>query len=219
MNHLERMWVCFLLVVAGCTSGTPWSGGTKGDLATVPIDLGKNSFDLAQGPVDLAKSLVDLAEGPADLAKPVIDMKVGPVDLANPPLCGNQIINSGEEWDPPPGPFASAPIDNSTCRFHFENVPQLYCNGYCSLAGPEGCDQADADIFCKLKTGKSSSIATSFAVMTALTMPGFSCGADKLGTQLGPMATRGVLVDIWYQDSSLFANHKGGDVIVNLVCN
>ncbi len=135
-------------------------------------------------------------------------------------LCGNNVLDPGEERDPPPGPFMSAPVDAITCKWHFENVVQLYCNGGCSWAGNTDCDQADADIFCKLKTNNAASTATSFQVVTALAQPGFACpqSVGGLNVNLGPLPLRGVNVNVWYQDSSILANHGAGNVITNVVC-
>lgn len=132
--------------------------------------------------------------------------------------CGDGVLQTGEERDPPPGPFTSAPVDANSCRFHFEAVAQLYCNGSCTWAGASSCDQADADIFCKLRTGNPASVAMSFTIGTALAVPGFSC--PGYGVNLGPMtATRGVSVNVWYQDSSILGNHGAGLVILNPVCS
>ena len=131
--------------------------------------------------------------------------------------CGNSVVTGTEERDPPPGPFSSAPVDALTCRYHFENVAQLYCSGACTWAGAQNCDQADADIFCKLKTGSATSTATAFTLGTALPLPGFSCPVG-LGTNLGPMPTRGVSVNVYYQDTSILANHGPGQVITTVTC-
>jgi uncharacterized repeat protein (TIGR02543 family) len=130
--------------------------------------------------------------------------------------CGNGVVDPSEEYDPPPGPFSSVSVDSGTCTWDFASVPQLYCNGTCTWAGAQGCDQADADIFCKLKTGNPASTASSFTTGTALDQPGFSCPGQ--GTNLGPKPLRGVSVNVWYQDSSILANHGGGQVINGATC-
>jgi hypothetical protein len=95
-------------------------------------------------------------------------------------------------------------------------VPQLYCNGTCSWAGAQGCDQADADILCKLIKGSSTSTATSFQVVTALGVGGFSC--PSYGTNYGAMPEYGVSANVWYQGTSILANHGSGSVVTNVVC-
>jgi len=133
-------------------------------------------------------------------------------------LCGNGILDAGEDFDPPPGPFASAVVDPSTCRFDFSNVRQLYCNFNCSWAGGPSCDQAEADILCKLKTDNPLSTADSWTEPTALPEAGFACAPLGYGTPLPDMSSRGVTVAASYQDSSILANHGAGVVIADPVC-
>lgn len=129
--------------------------------------------------------------------------------------CGNGVLEPGEDIDPPPTGAVTA-VDPLTCRWAFDKVEQLYCAGSCTWAGDVGCDQADADVFCKLRTGNPLSKATSFVVGRALDKPGFSC--PFLGTSLGTMPARGVNRDVRYQDSSILESHGAGEVIVNPVC-
>jgi hypothetical protein len=131
-------------------------------------------------------------------------------------MCGNGSLDPGEELDPPPGPFNSVSVDANSCRWDFSSVSQLYCNGTCTWAGGSSCDQADADVFCKLKTGNPSSTATSFSTGTALAEPGFSC--PGLGTNIGSLPSRGVNQSVYYQDSSILANHGPGTVVINVSC-
>jgi len=135
--------------------------------------------------------------------------------------CGDSVVDPGEELDPPPGPFASAPVDASTCRFDFANVRQLYCNGTCSWSGGSSCDQADADVFCKLKTGNPLSTATSYTNTTALPEPGFSCpfhAGTFLPNEVLTLRNIDVSVNVRYQDSSILANHGSGQVIADPIC-
>lgn len=132
--------------------------------------------------------------------------------------CGNNVLDSGEEFDPPPGPFSSAPVLGTTCRYDFSSVSQFYCNGSCSISGNSGCDQTEADRFCKIKLDDPDAVATSFGTTTALAEPGFSCANENLGTSID-MTSRGVPEPIAYQDSSILANHGAGTVIVNAVCD
>jgi hypothetical protein len=136
-----------------------------------------------------------------------------------PSSCGDGILDPGEEFDPPPGPFVSAPVDATTCRYDFSNAPQLYCHNLCSWNGRVGCDQGDADIFCQLKTDNPASTATSFTIGMALPTSGFSC-PDLLGTVLGT-TFRGVTPNrgsVRWQESSIRGNHGPGDAIDSVVC-
>jgi hypothetical protein len=140
--------------------------------------------------------------------------------LADPTTCGNGLLNSTEEFEPAPGPFASAPVNANTCRFDFSRVTQLFCNGGCSVSGPSGCDQADANLLCKLKTGSSTSVASSFSIELTLAAPGFTCPFEGFGTQVPNMAGRGVQVPVFYSEDSLAAH---GDSpfptsVTNVVC-
>jgi large repetitive protein len=187
---------------------------------SLPI-LGNGGFTFATPVASGATYNVSIATQPSGVSCTVVagTGTVGNANVTNVVVscgCGDGILEPGEERDPPPGPFSSAPVDSATCRWHFENVPQLYCEGSCSWAGVGGCDQADADIFCKLRTGNPSSTATRFSITTAQPVPGFSC--PFAGTQIGTLPLRGVLVNVAYQDSSILANHGPGTVIINPVC-
>ena len=131
--------------------------------------------------------------------------------------CGNGALDSGEEFDPPPGPFGSVSVNAATCRFDFSQVSQLYCNSSCSRVGPMGCDQADANLLCQLKTGNPNSVASSFSIEQALDAPGFACPLPGLGTQVN-VATRGVQVPVFYSDASLLETHGSGLAVTNVVC-
>ena len=128
--------------------------------------------------------------------------------------CGNGTLDSGEEYDPAPGPYSFVSVDSATCRWDFSDVNQLYCNGGCTWAGGSDCDQSDADILCQLITDNPSSTAISWTSTTALDEPGFSC--PWLGTSIN--TDRGVSVDVRYQDSSILANHGAGNVIAYPNC-
>ena len=132
------------------------------------------------------------------------------------PVCGDGVLQPGEDLDPAPGPYTYAPVSNTTCRYDFSGMTQLYCSGTCTWGGDAGCDQADADIFCKLKTANPFSTASAFTTGTSSAAAGFSC--PTYGTNLGPMPVRGVNVDVWYQDTSILANHGAGTVISSVTC-
>ena len=134
--------------------------------------------------------------------------------------CGDSLLDEGEELDPPTTDLTTLSVDQGTCRWDLSGVEQLYCNGTCSWAGEESCDQADADVFCKLRTGNPDSVATSFEIVNALDEPGFSCPnqGSTYGTQIqvNNRGLDGVLVR--YQDSSVLANHGAGRVITTPDC-
>jgi hypothetical protein len=136
--------------------------------------------------------------------------------------CGNNQINMGERCD---GNICSICAGQVTCiqpglplecKWNFSQVPQLYCNGSCSWGGGSGCDQADADIYCQLVKGNPNAKATSFQVVTALGVGGFSC--PSIGTNLGPISEYGVNVNVWYQSTSILQNHGAGSVVANVTC-
>jgi hypothetical protein len=138
--------------------------------------------------------------------------------------CGNGVIDTGERCDgtlgvPAGGQVTCRPQGSTNeCKFDFSQVPQLYCNGTCTWDGTSGCGQGDADIFCKLLKGSATSTATSYQVVTALGVGGFSCPDGSHGTNLGPMPEYGVSVNVWYQGTSILANHGSGQVITSAVC-
>lgn len=133
-------------------------------------------------------------------------------------VCGNNIVEAGEERDPPPGPFTNLLVNALTCRWDMQGVTQLYCNGTCSWAGASDCDKADADLFCKLKTGNSAMEADSWAITTAMDQPGFPCAPLGYGTLIGPLPLRGVSINVRWQDSSILANHGPGKVVTVTSC-
>lgn len=139
--------------------------------------------------------------------------------------CGNSVIDSGERCDGTLNVPAGGQVTcraggtKNECKFDFSQVTQLYCNGSCSWGGGSGCDQADADIFCKLKMGSATSTATAFTTATALAVGGFSCPSGSYGTNLGTMPEYGVSVPVWYQGTSILANHGSGTVINSVTCS
>jgi cysteine-rich repeat protein len=138
------------------------------------------------------------------------------------PRCGNGALDPGEELDPPPGPSQVVPVNDQTCRFDFSAITQLYCNGSCGTWGSSegGCQQGDADAFCKLKTGNPSSSATSFVVGVASAAPGICCPTiSGLGcTELGVLTDRGVLERVSVHETDLLSTHGPGAVITDVVC-
>ncbi len=139
------------------------------------------------------------------------------------PKCNDGRFNAlAEEADPPASLSLTVPMNAQTCRYDFAAMTQLYCSGSCGgWGGGAGCQQEDADAFCKLKTGKATSVATSFVLSTAATVPGICCPSSPAPTgckALGKLPLRGVMVDVSIDDTSLRASHGGGTVITEVVC-
>jgi hypothetical protein len=140
--------------------------------------------------------------------------------------CGNRVVEPGEEADPPPGPLPQVPLDPRTCRYDFSRINQLYCAGTCgNWGGDSGCDQGDADAFCRLKMDNPRSVAVTFSVVPALHQSGICCpppsfpDPSTLGcTALGTLASRGVTLNVSVHPTNLFSTHMGGDVITNAIC-
>jgi cysteine-rich repeat protein len=133
------------------------------------------------------------------------------------PHCGDGVLQAQHEHCDTAlaQPFPEVPCSNA-CLYDFSTVPQLYCNGTCAWAGAQNCDQADADIYCRLRTGNPASTASSFQVVTALAQHGFSC--PGYATNLGPLPQFGVNQDVWYQSTSVLANHGSGQVVASATC-
>lgn len=131
------------------------------------------------------------------------------------PNCGDAIVQPANEHCDGATGFAS--VGCTSCLYDFSAIGQLYCNGTCTWAGGDSCDQADADIYCKLVTADANSVATSFQIVMALDAPGFPC--PSYGVNLGALPAFGVNVSVWYQDSSILANHGGGAVVAQVTCS
>jgi hypothetical protein len=132
--------------------------------------------------------------------------------------CGDGVLEASEERDPPSSSFSTLSVDGASCRWDLAGVTQLYCNGGCSWGGPDDCDQADADIFCKLTQDDPASTATSFEVVQVMNAPGFACSLSP-PSSLGTLSSRGVSVPVAYQDAPLPTTHgSSGQVITNVVC-
>ncbi len=139
------------------------------------------------------------------------------VTVEEPGVCGDGAVDAGEEIDPTPGPFVTAPGDAGTCRYDFGAVRQMSCGGACSIAGPIGCDQDDADMLCRLSTDNPASVALTWNGTTALAEPGFGCAALGLGTPVE--VDRGVGGPVSYVDGDLLADHGAVDVVLAIECS
>jgi hypothetical protein len=96
-------------------------------------------------------------------------------------------------------------------------VLQWYCNGSCSPIGPEvgfkHCDEADADLFCKVLTGNPDATATSWEKSVATADAGFCClGLDDMQVVLGPLPELDI-EQLCYQGTDLLANHGDATVL------
>jgi hypothetical protein len=129
-----------------------------------------------------------------------------------PPGCGDGILQDGEEIDPPPGPFLELSADSDTCRWDFSMVEQLYCYGECSWGGELGCDQADADILCKLVTDNPDAVALSYDLISPWTGPGFGSPTCDIGERID-VNGRGV-IDVSWMDVSLASHFGAGGQVV-----
>jgi len=139
--------------------------------------------------------------------------------------CGDGRLEPAEEGDPPPGPAPIVPLDPLTCRYDFSRINQWYCHEACgNWGGSKGCDQLDADAFCKLKMDNPNSTAIGWRTMRAMEAPGVCCPAPtfepgSLGcTSLGVLSSRGVGLAVSVHPTNLFSTHQGGTVITDLVC-
>jgi cysteine-rich repeat protein len=137
---------------------------------------------------------------------------------------GKRNLAAGEERDPPSSPSAAVPIDDQTCRYDFSRITQLFCAGTCGAwGGGNGCQQADADAFCKLKTGNPRSTASTFSSSGFATdAPGICCPTEDPQengcTLLGAFADRGVLLPVMVEEISLLSSEGPGQVITDVVC-
>ena len=114
----------------------------------------------------------------------------------------------------------------SDCLYDFSAVSQMSCAKTCSWAGPEGCGQEDADVFCKLRTGSSTAKATSYKLAQPTDKAGFPCSNvnvyldPDLRKPLGLLTEYGVNKPVLYQDSQIAFTHGTAPVIQgsSLIC-
>jgi hypothetical protein len=139
--------------------------------------------------------------------------------------CGDGKLNlaAREEADPPTSPTARVPVNPMTCRYDFALINQLFCFATCGVwGGGDGCQQADANAFCRLKTGNPASTAVSFTIGQATAAPGICCPNEdpvELGcVVIGKLPGRVVALDIYIHESDLLSTHGPGEVIRNVTC-
>ena len=131
------------------------------------------------------------------------------------PYCGDGAVQGPQERCD--GATGYTHVACTNCLHDFSTINQLYCFGTCTYAGAQGCDQADADILCKMQTGDSLSVATSFQIVGTLDGPGFAC--PGYSTNIGTYPEFGVNVGVWYDDVNLLPVHSGGQVVANVICS
>jgi len=96
-------------------------------------------------------------------------------------------------------------------------VSQLYCNGGCTWSGGSGCDQTEADIFCKLTMCNCNAYATNFQVVTALPQPGFGCTWGP-GDDFGEYPQYCVNMNVVYSSGNVLNENGPGSVLANVQC-
>lgn len=140
-----------------------------------------------------------------------------------PVSCGDDVVDTGEEADPA-SPSTSVPLNPTTCRYDFSAIRQLSCDSACGTTwnGIFDCQQADADVLCKLITGNPASTvvnASSYTIEAVLAAPGICCPPPTAapGTfgcvHLGRMTGRGVNVEVSVHDTNMSDTHGAGPAV------
>ena len=95
----------------------------------------------------------------------------------------------------------------------------MYCNGGCGddwLDNTRGCQQSDADAYCKLKLCNAEATAISYDLSAPKNEAGFAC--NNYGTNFG--AWFGIN-DVWFDEDILashFCSSCGAAVVRNVIC-
>ena len=76
-----------------------------------------------------------------------------------------------------------------------------------------GCQQYDADVYCKLKSCDENAVAISYQVTFTIPEPGFSC--DGRGRNLGDWLG---ISDVYFADNSRKINGGSGQVVSHVIC-
>ncbi len=144
------------------------------------------------------------------------------------PHCGDDVVqkSQGERCDTSP-PFANVTC-NPNCTYNFSTVSQLFCSGYCTWDGEDGCQKGDADIFCKLKLGSPTAKATSFTPIANIGKPtngsGFPCAnpnaeiPGNLRIDLGKLPEYGVNQTVYWQNKDILDTHGPGATLIQIQC-
>ncbi len=144
------------------------------------------------------------------------------------PRCGDDIVqkNEGERCDTSP-PFANVTC-NENCTYNFGTVTQLLCGGSCTWDDEAGCQQGDADIFCKLKLGSPTAKAKSFNANTNIGKPtngsGFPCADPDLDIpgdlriNLGKLSEYGIAKPVFWQNKDILKTHGPGPTLIQIQC-
>ncbi len=139
--------------------------------------------------------------------------------------CGDGVVQ--EQYEHCDGDTKLMGVGCKQCLFDFSAVPQMSCSKTCSWAGAAGCDQEDANVYCKLRTGNKQSTATSFKLAAPTDAGGFPCSNPNafldpdLRKLLGLLTEFGVLKPVYYQETMIATTHGTAQVIQgsSLVCS
>ncbi|MCB9701577.1 MAG: DUF4215 domain-containing protein [Myxococcales bacterium] len=148
------------------------------------------------------------------------------------PHCGDAVVqdNEGERCDTNP-PQTNVTC-NQNCTYNFSKATQLYCFAKCTWDDVDGCQKADADLFCQLKLGSPTAKAKSFNPAVNVGPPtngsGFGCAHvayfidDGMGKEarqnLGELPEYGVYRPVMWVNKNLLDTHGPGDTIKNVEC-
>ena len=103
----------------------------------------------------------------------------------------------------------------SGCPIDFLQAEALYCDKDCGtiwLDDEYGCQQEDADAFCRLKNCDVQSHSLSFNVSLSTNTPGFSCRG--IGKNFGKVIG---ISDVHFV-TDIKSTHGTGDVVTNITC-
>ena len=101
------------------------------------------------------------------------------------------------------------------CPIEFLSAKELYCEGQCGqywFDKARGCQDTDADVFCRLSLCEEMAYAVKYKVATVSDVPGFACAGRgyNYGNWVG-------FVDIHFT-KSMKETHGFGQAIAHVVC-